>query len=139
MFQSIRQKKRSQEKAEIKIAPLIDMVFILLIFFIVTTSFVSETGISIEKPSATTGKDLQGETLFVGVTSSGEIYVSGQRIGLFTLKPILENKLRNQPKLSVVLVADKTVPAEVIVRVMDEVRLSGINKIALSTKKKTTD
>ena len=137
MFQSIRQKKRSQEKAEIKIAPLIDMVFILLIFFIVTTSFVSETGVSVERPAAQTGQDLKGESIRLGIGPSGDIYMSGQRVGLFTLKPILENKLRNQPKLSVVLVADKTTPADLIVRVMDEVRLSGVQRIALSTKKKT--
>jgi biopolymer transport protein ExbD len=137
MFQSIRQKKRSQKKAEIEIAPLIDMVFILLIFFIVTTSFVSETGVSVERPSAYSGKELKGESIRLGIGPSGDIYMSGQRVGLFTLKPILENKLRNQPKLSVVLIADKTTPADLIVRVMDEVRLSGVQRIALSTKKKT--
>lgn len=75
MFQSIRQKKRPQEKAEIKIAPLIDMVFILLIFFIVTTSFVSETGISVERPAAYSGQDLKGESIRLGIGPSGDIYI----------------------------------------------------------------
>jgi biopolymer transport protein ExbD len=135
MFQSVRRKKRSQEKAEIKIAPLIDMVFILLIFFIVTTSFVSETGISVERPAARSAEKLESQSILIGVGSLGEIYISGRRVGLFSLKPLLENKLRNQPKLSVVLVADKTTPADLIVRVMDEIRLSGVKRIALATEK----
>lgn len=137
MFQSVRRKKRSQEKAEIKIAPLIDMVFILLIFFIVTTSFVSETGISVERPAARSAENLESQSILIGIGSLGEIYISGRRVGLFSLKPLLENKLRNQPKLSIVLVADKTTPADLIVRVMDEIRLSGVKRIALATEKQT--
>jgi len=137
MFQSVRQKNRSKEKAEIKIAPLIDMVFILLIFFIVTTSFVPETGVSVERPAARSAENMESQSILIGIGSSGEIYMSGSRVGLFSLKPILENKLRNQPNLSVVLVADKATAADLIVRVMDEVRISGVKRIALATEKKT--
>jgi len=137
MFQSVRQKNRSKEKAEIKIAPLIDMVFILLIFFIVTTSFVSETGVSVERPAARSAENLESRSILIGIGSLGEIYMSGSRVGLFSLKPLLENKLRNQPNLSVVLVADKATAADLIVRVMDEVRISGVKRIALATEKKT--
>jgi len=137
MFQSVRQKNRSKEKAEIKIAPLIDMVFILLIFFIVTTSFVPETGVSVERPAARSAENLESRSILIGIGSSGEIYMSGSRVGLFSLKPLLENKLRNQPNLSVVLVADKATAADLIVRVMDEVRISGVKRIALATEKKT--
>ena len=137
MFQSVRQKNRSKEKAEIKIAPLIDMVFILLIFFIVTTSFVSETGVSVERPAARSAENLESRSILIGIGSLGEIYISGSRVGLFSLKPLLENKVRNQPNLSVVLVADKATAADLIVRVMDEVRMSGVKRIALATEKKT--
>jgi len=137
MFQSVRQKNRSKEKAEIKIAPLIDMVFILLIFFIVTTSFVPETGVSVERPAARSAENLESRSILIGIGSLGEIYMSGSRVGLFSLKPLLENKLRNQPNLSVVLVADKATAADLIVRVMDEVRISGVKRIALATEKKT--
>jgi biopolymer transport protein ExbD len=137
MFQSVRQKNRSKEKAEIKIAPLIDMVFILLIFFIVTTSFVSETGVSVERPAARSAENLESRSILIGIGSLGEIYMSGSRVGLFSLKPLLENKLRNQPELSVVLVADKATSADLIVRVMDEVRMSGVKRIALATEKKS--
>ena len=137
MFQSVRRTKRSQQKAEIKIAPLIDMVFILLIFFIVTTSFVSETGLTVERPAARSAENLESQSVLIGIGPLGEIYISGRRVGLFSLKPILENKLRNQPNLSVVLVSDKATSADLIVRVMDELRLSGVKRIALATEKKT--
>ena len=136
MFRSVRQNKRSQEKAEIKIAPLIDMVFILLIFFIVTTSFVSETGMSVERPAAHSAEIMESQSILIGIGPLGEIYMSGRRVGLFSLKPILENKLRNRPEQSVVLVADKATSADLIVRVMDELRLSGVKRIALATEQK---
>ncbi|MDD5134495.1 MAG: biopolymer transporter ExbD [Phycisphaerae bacterium] len=135
MFQSVRRKKRSQEKAEITIAPLIDMVFILLIFFIVTTSFVSETGVTVERPAAHSAENLESQSTLVGIGPSGEIYISGRRVGLFSLKPLMENKLKNQPNLSIVLVADKATRADLIVRVMDEIRLSGIKRIAIATER----
>ena len=137
MFQSVRRKKRSYEKAEIKIAPLIDMVFILLIFFIVTTSFVSETGLTVERPAARSAENLESQSVLIGIGPLGEIYISGRRVGLFSLKPILQNKLRSWPNLSTILVADKAASADLIVRVMDELRLSGVKRMALATEKKS--
>lgn len=135
MFKSVRSKRSSKERAEIKIAPLIDMVFILLIFFIVTTSFVSETGLTVERPEARSSESLEEESILVGIGPSGEVYMAGQRIGLFSLRPLVEHKLKSNPKLSTILVADKAVSAELVVRVMDELRLSGVRRIALATRK----
>ena len=136
MFKSVRSKKSSKEQAEIKIAPLIDMVFILLIFFIVTTSFISETGLTVERPEARSSQSLDSESILIGIGASGEIYISGQRVGLFSLRPLVEHKLKSNPKLSTILVADKSISAELVVRVMDEIRLSGVKRIALATRKK---
>ena len=116
---------------------MIDMVFILLIFFIVTTSFVSETGMIVERPTSRSAESLNGQSVLIGIGPLGEIYMSGRRIGLFSLKPLIEKKLRSQPDLSTVLVADKATPADSTVRVMDELRLSGVKRIALATEKKT--
>ncbi len=136
MFKSVRGKKRSGSQAEIKIAPLIDMVFILLIFFLVTTSFVSETGLTVERPASRTAESMREQSVMIGISASGQIYVSGRMVGLFSLRPLMESRLRTQPELSAILVADKAVSAELIVRVMDELRLSGVRRIALSTELK---
>jgi len=93
--------------------------------------------VSVERPAARSAENLESRSILIGIGSLGEIYMSGSRVGLFSLKPLLENKLRNQPNLSVVLVADKATAADLIVRVMDEVRISGVKRIALATKKKT--
>jgi len=123
-------------QAEIQMTPLIDMVFILLIFFVVTTSFVSETGLNIERPLSSSSEMLPRESVPVAVNANGQIAVDGRRTGLFSIRPLLERRLRSQPGLAVVIVADRVVPVDRVVRVMDEVKAAGISQIALATARK---
>lgn len=133
MFKSVRSRRALATQAEIQITPLIDMVFILLIFFVVTTSFVSETGLSIQRPRSTSSETLPRESIPVAINADGQIALDGQRTSLFSIRPLLERRLRNQPGLAVVIVADKAVSVERVVRVMDEVRATGIAQVALAT------
>jgi biopolymer transport protein ExbD len=116
--------------------PLIDMVFILLIFFVVTTSFVSETGLDIQRPRSSSSETLLHENIPVAIDANGRITVDGRRVGLPSIRPFLQKKLRMQPGLAVVLVADKTVSVDRVVRVMDEIRAAGISELALATAAK---
>ena len=136
MFKSVRSRKALTAVAEIQMTPLIDMVFILLIFFVVTTSFVAETGIGIERPRAGSSESLPRESVTVAVRADGQIVLGGQEVGLFSVRPHLERRIRNQPGVSAVIVADRTVPVERIVRVMDEIRAAGVLDIALATERK---
>ena len=136
MFRPVRSRRSRTTRAEIQMTPLIDMVFILLIFFVVTTSFVAETGIGIERPRAGSADSLPRESVTLGVNRSGEIVLGGQKTQLFSIRPSIETQLRNRPGLAVVIVADKTVPIERIVRVMDEVRSAGVTDIALAAEEK---
>ena len=135
MFESVRSRKTRTGPAEIQMTPLIDMVFILLIFFVVTTSFVSETGIGIERPQASRSESLPRESITVAVGADGQIVVDGQETGLFSVRPYVERQLRSQSGLAVVIVADRNVPVDRIVRVMDEIRAGGATDIALATEK----
>ena len=135
MFKSVRSRKALTAVAEIQMTPLIDMVFILLIFFVVTTSFVAETGIGIERPRADSSASLPRESVTVAVRADGQIVLGGQEVGLFSVRPHLERRIRNQPGLSAVIVADRTVPVERVVRVMDEIRAAGVIDIALATER----
>ena len=135
MFKSVRSRKALTAVAEIQMTPLIDMVFILLIFFVVTTSFVAETGIGIERPQASSSESLPRESVTVAVRADGQIVLGGQEVGLFSVRPHLERRIRNQPGLSAVIVADRTVPVERVVRVMDEIRAAGVVDIALATER----
>jgi len=133
MFRSARSQRALTPQTELQITPLIDMVFILLIFFMVTTHFVSEVGLQIERPEATTARMLPQENISVAVSRTGDISLDGQRVGLFAVRPWIERKLRVHPRLTVVVVADKTLPMERVVHVMDEIRAGGIDQIALAT------
>jgi biopolymer transport protein ExbD len=115
--------------------PLIDMVFILLIFFVVTTSFVAETGIGIERPRAGSSQALPRESVTIAIDHAGQIVLAGRKTGLFSIRPHLETQLRSRPGLAAVIVADKTVPIDRIVRVMDEIRGAGVTDIALATER----
>jgi len=116
-------------------APLIDMVFILLIFFLVTTTFVAETGLTVNRPEARTSENLDQDALMIGIGPAGEIYVQGQRISMISLRAFVERKLGIKPDVSAVIIADKATPADYIVRVMDELRSAGAERIALATRR----
>jgi biopolymer transport protein ExbD len=133
MFKSVRSRRALTAQAEIQMTPLIDMVFILLIFFVVTTSFVSETGLDIQRPRSSSSETLPHENVPVAIDANGRITVDGRRIGLLSIRPFLQKKLRMQPGLAVVLVADKTISVDRVVRVMDEIRAAGISEVALAT------
>ena len=134
MFKSVRSRRALATQAEIQITPLIDMVFILLIFFVVTTSFVSETGLRIQRPQSSSSQTLPRESVSVVVSADGQIMVDGRQAGLFSVRPLLEIRLRSQPGLAVVIVSDKEVSVDRLVQVMDEVRAAGITEVALATE-----
>ena len=136
MFRSVRSKRALTAQTEIQMTPLIDMVFILLIFFVVTTSFVSGTGLDIQRPQSSSSETLPHENIPVAIGADGRITADGRRIGLLSIRPFLQKRLRTQPGLAVVLVADKAVSVDRVVRVMDEVRSAGINEVALATAAK---
>jgi len=136
MFKSIRSRRALATQAEIQVTPLIDMVFILLIFFVVTASFVSEAGLDIQRPQASSSEDLPRESIPVTVNAIGQITLDGRKTSLFSVRPLLERRLRSQPGLAVVIVADKVVPVDRVVRVIDEARAAGVTQVALATAQK---
>lgn len=117
---------------EINISPLIDVVFILLIFFIVTTVFVEETGVEIDKPRAATQQDLEKNSILVGVTSAGQVFYGGREIGIAGVRSTVARLIRNDP-MPVIIQADSESPTETTVAVLDEAKLAGAEKVYVST------
>ena len=117
---------------EINISPLIDIVFILLIFFIVTTVFVEETGIDVEKPRAASQRDLEKESILIGVSSQGNIYYGGREIGLGGVRAVV-GRLLKQGEVPVIIQADRRTPTEKTVSVLDEAKLAGAERVFVST------
>lgn len=135
MIRSIRSKGRSRGAPEIQIAPMIDLMFTLLIFFVVTTSFVRETGLEVQRPQSSTASTLEKSSLLVGIGPLGEVFFEGRRVELLSLRALISQRLARQPDAGVVLVTDKRTPAESIVRVMDEAQLGGAKRVALASKR----
>jgi biopolymer transport protein ExbD len=123
------------EEAEINITPMLDIVFIMLIFFIVTTSFIRETGAIISKPQARQAIALRNGTILIGVRPNDDIWVDRRQIELRELRQLVERAKAENPEGSVVIVADKSSRIGTVTRVMDQVRLAGVKGIAISTGK----
>ena len=127
-----RQNLQEEDISEINISPLIDVVFILLIFFIVTTVFVEETGVDIEKPLAASQKDIEKNSILLGITPDGKVYYGGQEIGVGGVRAVV-SKLIRQREQPVIIQADIQTPTGKTVEVQDEARLAGAKSVFVST------
>jgi biopolymer transport protein ExbD len=118
---------------EINISPLIDVVFILLIFFIVTTTFVEEVGVEVSKPNAISAEQLKKDSIMIAITSDGRIVYGGRNIGTAGVKSLVDRLLDNGD-LPVVILTDKSVSAELLVKVIDEAKLGGATLVNIATR-----
>ena len=135
MFASVR-RARSQRGsvASIDLAPLIDMVFILLIFFLVTTTFVTDAGIDVERPRATTGRALDPRSLRISITASGTVFIAGETVALEAVPSRVRQHVREEGNATVIVVPDASVRSDLLVRVLDQARLGGARDLAVATR-----
>ncbi len=124
---------QEEEQYELNISPLIDMVFILLIFFIVTTVFVEEPGVEVRKPFAISAKDLAKNSILIAITDSSKVVYGGREIGIGGVRPIVTRLTQKEP-MPVILQVDVSAAAGTVVRVVDESKLGGAERISISTE-----
>jgi biopolymer transport protein ExbD len=117
---------------ELDLAPLLDVVFILLIFFIVTTVFVKETGVDVDKPTAVSTKQLQKSVLMIAITDKSEVIYAGTNIGIKGVRSTITQAIRSKVK-PLVIQADKTVTTDLLVQVIDQAKLAGIKNVSIAT------
>jgi biopolymer transport protein ExbD len=130
---NVRQHLRSRnDAAQINISPLIDLVFLLLIFFMVTTSFVRETGVDVERPTASTAVASKNSNILVAVTDTAEVFFDGQRVDVRTVRSHIGRAIAENPGAEVIVVADKNSLTGVVVQVMDQCRLAGAERVSLA-------
>jgi len=122
------------EDAEINITPMLDIVFIMLIFFIVTTSFTKETGAAIVKPVAKQAISLRNGTILIGIKPNGDIWMGKRLIELREVRSMVETAKAENPKGSVVIVADKSSRIGIVTQVMDQVKMAGVQGVAISAE-----
>jgi len=121
-------------EAGIDISPLIDCVFIMLIFFIVTTTFVEETGVEVDKPQAASAARLEKNSIFIAVTTKGQIVYGGREIGISGVQPLVKRLIQKED-LPVIIQVDQAAQAGLFVRVIDEAKLAGAKKVSVATAK----
>ncbi|MBU2970854.1 biopolymer transporter ExbD [Pseudoalteromonas sp. C2R02] len=117
---------------ELDLAPLLDVVFILLIFFIVTTVFVKETGVEVDKPTAVSTKQLQKSVVMIAITANREIMYAGTNVGIKGVRATLTQAIKTQAK-PLVIQADKMVPTDLLVQVIDQAKLAGVLSVSIAT------
>jgi biopolymer transport protein ExbD len=122
------------EDAEINITPMLDIVFIMLIFFIVTTSFTRETGAAITRPIAEQAIPLINGTILIGIKSNDDIWMGKRLVELREVRSMVEQAKAENPKGSVVIVADKKSRIGTVTRVMDQVKMAGVKGVAISAE-----
>ncbi len=115
----------------IDLAPMLDFVLNLLIFFIITTSFVKETGTTVDRPEADTAYYRESGNILIAIRPSGEIWMDRRSIDLREIRPLIERLHVERPEDTVVIVADKASKAGLLAQVMDEVKLGGIKDVAI--------
>jgi biopolymer transport protein ExbD len=124
-------------EVNINMGPLVDMVFLLLIFFVVTTSFVKETGIDVQRSTAATAEMKERGNIMLGVSADGQIYMEGKRIDVRSVRALIERALAEDPESGVVIVADKDSNTGTVVQAMDQCRLAGAMNVSLAAKRET--
>lgn len=126
--------RKDSEHQEINIAPLIDMVFILLIFFMVSTTFVKDMDLDIQRPSASSAEAASSKAIRVYIDVNGDTYMDGKPVRTWLIQSRLRDLLKVSTTDSVLVVVDETVPANKLVEVVDQCRLSGAADVGVATK-----
>ncbi len=134
MANRLQQRIEAQQMQGIDMSPLLDVVFILLIFFIVSTVFVKETGVEVDKPQAISAQQLQQNTIMIAITEDNRVMYDGANIGVTGVRSMVEQHVMSvqQP---VVIQVDKSVRSELLVSVIDEAKLAGAQSVNIATHK----
>ena len=131
-----RKYKRKKDESEINITPLLDIVFIMLIFFIVTTSFVKEISLDVNRPTKSPVKEQKrSEVISVRISAEGQIFVQERLVDIAAVRANIESNLAIKPSASVVIVSDRDADAGFLVKVIDQSRLAGAQNVSLAAQK----
>ncbi|GEA09490.1 biopolymer transporter ExbD [Alteromonas sp. KUL42] len=134
MVSRLQRRLESHEVKGIDMSPLLDVVFILLIFFIVSTVFVKETGVEVDKPQAISAQKLDQMAIMLAITQTNDVMYDNANIGVNGVRSTVEQLLMKEPR-PVVIQVDKAVRSEVLVEVIDEAKLAGAATVNIATRK----
>lgn len=127
-------RRQSGGIAEINMTPLIDMVFILLIFFIVTTSFVKETGVEVNRPAADTAVEQERANILIAIRANDEIWIDNRQIDRRAVRANVERLHAENPEGAVIIMADQDARTGLLIEVMDQARLAGVPNVSIAAE-----
>lgn len=125
---------RGGETTVVNVVPLIDILLFLLIFFVVTSSFVRETGVQVDKPAAVSAGALDAQSVMLALTQDGRIFAGGEEVGLYAVRGLVREELSRQPGRPVVIVADGQSRNAQLLALLDECKLAGATQISLAAR-----
>jgi biopolymer transport protein ExbD len=126
-------KVRVEEDAAIDMTPMLDIVFIMLIFFIVTTVFVKEAGVEVNKPNGSLSVKPKNANIFIAVTEDGKVWMDKREIDTDSVRANLDRLMAEQPSDVIIIQADKEAEHGLVVEVMDQIKMAGIDRISIAT------
>jgi biopolymer transport protein ExbD len=132
LFGMPERRRAKNRDAEISVINLIDVIFVLLVFFVMTTTFSRETGVEVTKPNAQSASQVKKENVMIAITREGTIHVNERQVDLAGLKDVLKNIVQKNPETEVVLMADKAANTGTLVSVIDAANLSGSKKVSIA-------
>lgn len=122
------------EEATIDMSPLIDMVFILLIFFMVSTTFVKDMKLDLNRPGASSGKSASTKSIRIYIDRFQHVYIDNQKIQSWTLQGKIRDMVKSKGSKSILLITDEKVQVDRVIEVVDQARLAGVSDIGIATK-----
>lgn len=125
---------QEEESEEINMTPMLDVVFIMLIFFIVTASFVKEAGIDVNRPEAATAVKKQRANILVAISDTGEIWINKRQVDIRAVQANIERLKAENPQGSVVIQADKKATTDTLIKVMDASRAAGAFDVSIAAQ-----
>ncbi|MCG8553906.1 MAG: biopolymer transporter ExbD [Proteobacteria bacterium] len=125
---------RQDEEDDINMTPMLDIVFIMLIFFIVTASFVKEAGVEVNRPDASSAETKARASILVAITADGQIWIDKRPVDVRQVRANVERLLAENPKGSMVIQADRASKNGLLVQVIDAAKLAGVDNVAIAAK-----
>ena len=131
----MRFRKKKAQVSEVDMSPLIDMVFILLIFFMVSSTFVKDMKLDLNRPGASSASRASSKVIRVYIDNTGASYIDAQPVKTWAIQGKLRDMMRSSTEKSVLVVADDSIAVEKLIDVVDQCRLSGAKDVAVATEK----
>jgi len=131
----MRYRESKETIQDLNMSPLIDMVFILLIFFMVSTTFVKDMKLDLDRPSASSSDTASTKAVRLYIDNAGEVYIDGDSIRIWVVQSRLRDMLKTKTPKTVLVVTDENVPSGKLIEVIDQARLAGASDVGVATAK----